>query len=149
MAYDTIPAHNFLIQINTGTSAVPTWTPVLGVNTITPAPSKKEADTATFETAGWDRSTVVSRGLTITAAGHAMYDAAGVKDPGQVACEALAHETGPDARGEFRILTPGSKAIRFSGDVSVTSFGGSVSDVASWSLEVKVSDWPTVETVTA
>ena len=147
MAYDTIPAHNFKIQVNTGTAATPVWTPVLGINTITPAPSKREADTTTFDTAGWDRSTVVSRGLTITASGHAMYDEDGAKDPGQMACEALSQETGSAARGEFRILTPGDKAVRFTGDVTVTEFGGGAADVASWNLEVKVSEQPTVMTV--
>ena len=143
--YDTIPANEFKLAVNTGTSAVPVWTPVAGITTMTPAPSKREADTTTFDTAGWDRSTVVSRGLTISASGYAMYDADGIKDPGQVACEALSQEIGVAARGEFRVALPSGKFLRLTGDVTVTEFGGGTNDVASWSVEIKVSAQPTVE----
>lgn len=144
VSYDTIPAHNFPLYIQTGTSVAPSWTEVKGINTITLAPSKREADTTTFDTAGWDRSTVLARGLTVTASGLALYDASGVKDPGQVACEALGTEIGTAARGTFEIHTPSGAKYRFTGDVMVTAFGGSVNDVAQWSVEVKVSAEPTV-----
>lgn len=145
MSYDTIPAHNFPLFIQTGSEIAPTWTEVKGINTITLAPSKREADTTTFDTAGWDRSTVLARGLTVTASGLALYDAAGIKDPGQVACEALGTEIGTAARGTFEIQTPSGTAYRFTGDVMVTAFGGGVNDVAQWSVEIKVSAEPTVE----
>lgn len=144
MSYDTIPANNFPLYIQTGES---TWVKVGGINTITLTPSRRDADTTTFDNAGWDRSTTVSRGLTVTAAGFALYDAAGVKDPGQVACEAISEEIGVAARGTFRIHTPGSTAYEFTGDVNVTAFGGGANDVAEWSIEVRVSEPTTVVTL--
>jgi hypothetical protein len=144
VSFDTIPANTFPLYIQT---APLTFVKVGGLNTITLSPSKKEADTTTFDNAGWDSSTVVSRGLTVKGAGHALYDPSGAKDPGQVACEGYATEIGTAARATFEIRTPGSHAYRFTGDVTVTAFGGGANDVAAWDVEIKVSAEPTVETV--
>ena len=148
MSYDTVPASTFPLSIQTGTVEAPTWTEVAGINSITVTPSRRDADTTTFANAGWDQATVVGRGATVAAAGCAMYDASGVKDPGQVACEALADEIGTAARGTFRIALPGGKAFEFSGDVNVTPFGGGVSDVARWEMEIRVAAPASVVTVT-
>lgn len=149
MSYDTVPASTFPLSIQTGTELAPAWTEVGGINSITVTPSRRDADTTTFANAGWDQATVVGRGATVAASGFALYDAAGVKDPGQVACEALADEIGAAARGTFRVTLPGGKAFEFSGDVNVTPFGGGVSDVARWEMEIRVATPPSVVTVAA
>jgi hypothetical protein len=145
VSYGTIEASNFPLYIKTNT----TWTKVAGLNTITLAPSVRETDTTTFDNNGWDSSTVLARGLTVTGSGYALYDAAGLKDPGQVACEALNTQVGAAAQGEFEIRTPGSKAYRFKGHVNVTAFGGGINDVAQWNVEITVNVKPTVETLSS
>ena len=147
MSFDTVPASTFPLSIQTGTELAPVWTEVGGINSITVTPSRRDADTTTFANAGWDQATVVGRGSTVAASGFAIYDAAGVKDPGQVACEALADEIGSAARGTFRVSLPGGKAFEFTGDVNVTPFGGGVSDVARWEMEIRVATPPSIVTV--
>lgn len=146
MSYQAIPAHNFPLSIQTGTDETPEWTVVGGLDTITPQPQTREADTTTFANAAWGTILVIGRGLTVSVSGKAMYDEDGAKDDGQAAVEALAEEVGRAARGTFRIALPAAdSALEFVADVkNVTPFGGGVNDPSSWSAELHVAAAPSV-----
>ena len=149
MTYNTINAHQFPITVNTGTSETPVWTAIQGLNTVTLSPSTTTADAGDFESAGWTKNVVVERGASVSLAGLAHYDAAGVKDPGQAAVESYAATTGMDSIATFRITVPGSKAYEFSASVTdVTPFGGGNTDLAVWEATLEVWDAPTIVSTT-
>lgn len=143
MGYVPIPATLFPLSIKTGS----TWTPVGGLKTLSYSTSKQEADTTTFDTAGWNRSMITSRGATVSASGDALFDEDGVKDPGQAACEAAGDEIGAAAEATFRIALPSGDALEFTGTVTCTPFGGGVNAVAEWKVDITVTNPPTVENV--
>ena len=146
MAHDVISGSEFPIQIKTGE----TWTAIAGIKSHTLNPSAKDVDVTTFETAGWTRSAVVSRGLEVKLSGFAWYDPSdGTKDAGQTAVEALGTALGVDAEGDFRITLPGSKALEFHAAVAdVQQFSGDTEDVSKWEATLKVQAAPSVVTVT-
>ena len=147
MAYDVISGSEFPIEIKVDT----TWTAIAGIKSHSLSPSVKDVDTTTFETAGWTRSTVVSRGLEVKLSGFAWYNPTdGSKDPGQAAVEALGVELGTAAEGDFRITLPGvNKALEFSAAVAdVQQFSGDTEDVSKWEATLKVQAAPAVVTVT-
>ena len=148
MTYNTVNAHQFPVTINTGTSETPVWTSIQGLNTVTLSPSNSTADAGDFESAGWTKNVVVERGASVTLAGLAHYDDAGVKDPGQAAVESYGVLTGMDAIGTFRIAVPGGKAYEFAATVTdVTPFGGGKTDLATWECTLEIWDPPTIVTV--
>lgn len=144
MTLKAVPGSLFPVSIKTGAT---TWTVIDGVDTVTPNPSSKDADTTMFSNAGWQSSMVVSRGLEVKVSGKAVWDkTTHEKDPGQAAVEALANALGSDAEGEFRIALPGDKAIQFTADVKDAFIFASAGaeDVAKWECQLKVSAAPTV-----
>lgn len=142
MSYLTVPATNFILSVETATGV---YTTVGGLDTLGYAPNTATADATTFETAGWTRQVTVSRGVTVTASGKALYDAAGAKDPGQAFVEGLGEGIGADALGTFRIELPSGDFITFDAIVTdVTPFGGGVNGLAEWSATLIMNDAPTI-----
>lgn len=120
-----------------------TWTPILGLNTLTHAPSTNRADAGGFDSAGRARHLVTERGDTWTLAGHALEDVTtGDRDPGQAAIEAAGKLTGPAAMRYFRITSPGGNAQIFHGSVELTHPGGGHNDIATWGTTIEVDGSP-------
>lgn len=148
MTATSVAGSNFPLDVNTGTTGTPVWTAVKGIVTLSFNETKTQQDDNSFENAGWLAKMTTARGVTVNCQGHAKYDDAGVKDAGQLAVEAYGAETGAAARGDFRIVLPGGEtAKRFTADVSVTQFGGSVNDLATWGCELVLAAAATTEAV--
>lgn len=121
-----------------------TWTPILGLNSLTHAPSTSRADTSSFDSNGRDEHLPASRGETWTLAGFTLEDVAnGDRDPGQAAVEALAKLVGPAGLGYFRIQSPGGNTIYFQASAEVTQHGGGHNDAAAWQAVLQLSGEPT------
>lgn len=140
-------ARDLLIEINTGSIAVPTWTPINGLTSLTHAPSTERADAGGFDTGGRKAHIVAERGDTWTLEGHTKIDLTdGAKDAGQAAVEASAREIGPAAEEQYRLTQPGtgSDVYTFMGTAEVTLAGGGHNDVASWGAVIEVTGAVTV-----
>lgn len=120
------------------------WLEILGLNTLTHAPSTSRADTTEFDSNGRDEHLVASRGETWTVAGFTLEDVdTGERDPGQEAVEALGRLVGPAGMGYFRVLSPGGNAIYFQASVETTLHGGGTNDAAAWQAVITVNGEPT------
>ena len=52
MATTKIPARDFTIEIDSAYPGTPAWTPIGGLNSLTPSPSTNRADTTDFDSNG-------------------------------------------------------------------------------------------------
>jgi len=117
---------------------------ILGLNSLTHAPSTSRADTTEFDSNGRDEHLIASRGETWTLAGFTLEDVdTGERDPGQELCEAYGRIVGPAGMAYFRITSPGGNAIYFQASVEVTLHGGGTNDAAAWQVVLTVNGEPT------
>lgn len=143
-AVDKVLIRQWTVSINTGTTALPVWVEVGGVDNVSPSRSKNNADTGDFASAGWERHLPASRGRSLTVSGHYMEDVAnGDRDPGQEAVETLGVAIGVAGIGEFKFESPGGNGFRLKGSVDITGPGGGKNDVASWGFVLDVDGQPT------
>jgi hypothetical protein len=121
MAVTRFLARDLTIEISTGPgvdtisgTADDTWTPILGLNTLSHSPSTNRADAGGFDSNGRAKHLVTERGDTWTLSGHSLEDVAtGDRDPGQAGSAELTHP------------------------------GGGHNDIASWSTTIEVDGEPT------
>lgn len=135
-------ARDLLIDINTGSIATPTWTPILGLTSLTHAPSTERADAGGFDTGGRKAHMVAERGDTWTLEGHKKVDPTdGAGDAGQEAVETLALAIGTAAEGQFRLTVPGTGAdsYTFMATADATLPGGGTNDLAEWGAVIEVT----------
>lgn len=146
-AYDSLNNNGFVVSVETATD---TWTALEGRQSLTLTVGEKTYDATTADIAGWSRDKIISRSLEVKVEGLGYYETTtGAKAPGQAFCEGLSALTGDAAEGTFRVTLPESgKFFEFTGSVSVTAFGGGMSDGSKWSMDVKTTQPPTVVTVT-
>ena len=143
MPDNTVLASDFAVEVET---APETWTLISGLTSIQVNSEATPVDTGNFDSPGWKRSRVVSRGLTLTLEGQGQYDDTGVQDEGQSFVNALGHALGRAAVGNFRVAQPGGLTHFYvTATASVTEFGGSFEDVSTWSCELTVVDPPTIQ----
>lgn len=140
MAVTKIPARDFTIEIDTAYPGTPAWTPIGGLNSLTPSPTTNRADTTDFDSNGVAEHLVMERGLEFTISGHHLEDAlTGDRDPGQAAVEVLARAVGLAALGSFRVTSPGGNVDAFLASAEVTPAGGGHNDPAAWSAKLTIS----------
>lgn len=140
MAVTEIPARDFTFELNTGTSAAPTWVEVGGLISWSNSPTTVRANTQTWEDAGRQNAYVSSRGDSFVLTGRRQEDpVTGARDAGQEACEAWAKEIGPDSQKGFRITTPGGNTISFDATAECTIGGGGEDDASTWQCSLTVS----------
>jgi hypothetical protein len=135
-------ARDLTIEVNTGSVAVPVWTPVGGLTSLTHSPSTERADAGGFDTGGRAAHMVVERGDSWTIEGHAKVDPAdGALDAGQAAIEASAEAVGLAAELMYRLTIPGTGApVRtFTATAEVTLPGGGKNDLAAWGAALEVT----------
>ena len=151
MAITKFLARDLTCEISTGASGDEslddalddTYLEILGLNSLTHAPSTSRADTTEFDSNGRDEHLIASRGETWTLAGFTLEDVdTGERDPGQLACEALGRLVGPAGMGYFRVTSPGGNAIYFQASVEVTLHGGGTNDAAAWQAVLTVNGEP-------
>lgn len=137
---DTLARDNGALDINTGTIAVPVWTPVGGINSWNPNPTVAEADTTKFSSNGRHEGMSASTTDTFTFSGFTQVDeTTGDRDPGQLACELQSRQLGQASRRQFRHSRAGGKVSTFLATVQVVSGGGGNDDPDAWSVELRVS----------
>lgn len=135
-------ARLFDLSVNTGTEAVPVWTPISGVTGITPGQTSTKTDDTDFDTDGWAAGTVVERGKSLSVALNYKEGAAGAQDPGQEALLALGEATGPSAKGRFKYVSPGGNGHTFRGTVDVAWPGGEKAANAALTAEITLDGKP-------
>lgn len=134
-----IPARDWTFEINTGTVAVPVWTPVGGINSWSHSPTKNDTDTTTFDDDGRLSHMPISRSDAFGLEGLYSEDPAdGTRDAGQEAIEAAAAAVGTAGLKQFRITSPGGTTKTFMASYNVTQGGGGNDDGTAWSAEITV-----------
>jgi hypothetical protein len=145
---DKILLRDFTISINTGTDAVPAWTPIGGLDEdgIAESRSDRTTDFMDANDAGAARPRVIGRSYTYTLKGARLEAAAdGTRDPGQAAVEALQDEVGADNLAQFKIESPAAatpETITFKAAVSAAGLGDT-SGKASWGATLLADGIPT------
>lgn len=126
------------------------WTEIEAVRTITPTPSKTNADTGHFQAAGWDRHIVAARGLSFSL--EIVYqedEDTGARPEGQAALDELSRKVGYQSLGTFRVYGPNGKGIKFRASVDVPPIaGGGLNDAGTYTATLDMSDAPEAITVT-
>lgn len=144
---DKVLSRDFVISINTGTVAVPVWTPIGGLDEdgITFSPSSRDVDFADANDGGAEKTVPLGRGYSVALKGarmEAMDD--GTRDPGQAAVEAKQDETGLDALDMYKVESPAAatpEAIAFKAWAEVNSIGGG--DKSAWTATLHCYGIPT------
>lgn len=133
-------ARDWDFDINTGTDAVPVWTPINGINTHSWSFTKNDADTTTYDDEGWISHLPASRGRSVTLGGIFMEDpTTGDRDPGQEACETHAEQIGPEGLRKFQVTSPGGTTIVGNASTQVTPGGGGNDDPTGWECVITFS----------
>ncbi len=141
---DTLARDDGAWDINTGTAESPVWTPIGGLNSWSPSPSKNDADTTKFSNQGWQSHLPASRSLEHTLSGIVQVDPdTGERDAGQAACETLGRQMGVDGIGQFRHTMTGGTVNTFDASCNVTRGGGGNDDPSAWEVTVTMSGAPT------
>jgi hypothetical protein len=139
-----ILARHLSPALNTGTDAIPVWTPIGGLNSLTFSTEKTDTDDTDFDSDGWAEHKVAQRASSISAEGFYREDpATGARDAGQEALIALADAVGYDSLKTLRVTTPGGNVTtyRVSARVDAPS-GGGLNDNAGFTAELTVSGKP-------
>lgn len=144
MALVKILARHLSPELNTGTDALPVWTPIGGLTSLTFSTSKTDTDDTDFDSDGEAEHKVAARARSITFAGFYKEDpATGDRDAGQEALLALADAIGYDSLKPFRITTPGGNMTEYSVSARVDGpAGGGLNDNSGFNGELTVSGAP-------
>jgi hypothetical protein len=117
-----------------------TWVQILGLSSLTFDGEKKDADTSTFDDAGWESHQVASRGRSLKLEGFYLEDqVTKERDPGQTLVEALADAMGQESLGDFRTTSPAGTVKHFKASVAVSGVGGGNNDPTGWKADLTVS----------
>ena len=140
MATTEILARQHTFELNTGTVGSPVWQAISNVDSFSHSASANDADTTTFDDAGFMTHMKASRSHEFSITCKAQEDpATGDKDAGQAACEAWARLVGPDGTKQFRITSPAGNTLVFLCTAVVNITGGGNDDVSPWEMTLNVS----------
>lgn len=139
-----ILARHLIGALNTGTVALPVWTPIGGLTSQTFESEKTDTDDTDFDSAGQAEHKVVQRARSISLEGFYKEDpATGTQDAGQEALVALGEAIGYDSIKTYRVTTPGGNVTEYDVSANVTSpGGGGLNDNSSFTAELTVSGAP-------
>lgn len=144
MTAENLLAREYDLTINTGSVAVPTWTPIAGITGISPSQSSQKTDDSDFDTDGWEAHTVVMRGKSFSVALNYKEDPAnGAQDAGQAALIALGDASGTASKKQFKYVSPGGHGVTFTASADVTAPGGDKTANANFTAELTMSGAPT------
>jgi hypothetical protein len=141
MAIVKVLARGFDFDINTGSIASPSWTPIGGINQWSHSPAANDADTTDFDDNGRMAHMKASRGDEFTLTGLYLEDdaVANTRNAGQLATEVVANAVGPASIAQFRITSPAGNVRTFLASATVTTGGGGNDDPNSWEVTLKVT----------
>lgn len=140
MAVEKVNARDWVVEINTGTVALPTWVQIGGLNSISIGRNDEEADTTDFDSDGIEEHQVMQRGKTLGLEGFFEEDpATKARDAGQQAVEDHADLVGIASLKQYRFASPGGtrKVALFSAKIGTV--GGGNNAKTSWGVELKRS----------
>lgn len=134
MAVTKVLARGWTLTVGAGLVAVG------GTNSLTFSGGKTDAETTTFDSAGWAEHIVAERTRSIGVEGFFLEDPAnGDRNAGQEAMETLASAVGADSIDEFVLTSPGGTTYSFDGSVEIGDIGGGNNDPTSWSATITVT----------
>jgi hypothetical protein len=144
MAKVKILARHLSPELNTGTVALPVWTPIGGLTSLTFGTDKTDSDDTDFDSDGWAEHKVVQRAASISFEGFYKEDpTTGDRDAGQEALLALADAVGYDSLKPLRVTTPGGNVTTYQVSARVDGpAGGGINDNAGFNGELTVSGKP-------
>lgn len=129
-------------------NSVLAWLEIKGLNTLGFDSEKNDADTTTFDDAGWQTHLVASRAKSLSLEGFYLEDPSNKsRDPGQYEVESLSDRMGQESLGLFRLTSPAGTVRNFHASANVTGFGGANDDPAGWTAELNVSGAANLATV--
>lgn len=139
-----ILARDLVSALNTGTTELPVWTPIGGLNSLTFSTEKTDTDDTDFDSGGNAEHKVAQRARSISLEGFYKEDpATGALDAGQEALVALGDAVGYDSLKTFRVTTPGGNVTEYDVSANVTSpSGGGLNDNSGMTAELTVSGKP-------
>lgn len=140
MAVEKVNARDWVVEINTGTPAVPVWTQIGGLTSFSLGHTSEKTPTTDFDSGGRSEHQVMERGGSITIEGRFLEDPAnGTRDAGQAAVETLGDAVGNASLGTFRFTSPGNTAKTRKASVDLGDQGGGNNDKTSWSATLEFS----------
>lgn len=145
MATDVFPMGDYVLEINTGTVALPAYTEVKGITDLSMTVTSTDKDGSTFSDIGYGKDVPVRKAYKVTAKGLLYVDPDnGDIDPGQDAINVLSGLNGPSSKGLFRVKMTAHTALTFAATVSGgTPYGsGGKDDLAGWGADLNVAGKP-------
>lgn len=141
MTLRSLLAKDWALEVNTGTSASPTWTPVKGLTEFTEDIKAKTEDDSDFDGDGWSSDVVTQRGWTLKAKGNRKRDTGSssfVPDPGQEALRQAGRIVGLDANVECRWYRKDGAPDAYTGSAAVDykGGGGKTTDLEPFEVEL-------------
>lgn len=135
-------ARNLRPEINTGTTASPSWTEIKGVTSLEPSRSRTTTDTTGFDSGGAGEHLVPRLDKSVSIGGFLVYDVnnSGARDAGQEALDGFADSIGDDAKFEFRIVHRTTDEIMAHYNEATaelaTPMGGGTDAASAWSCTI-------------
>lgn len=133
-------ARNLRPEMNTGTSASPTWTEIKGITEISPSHEGNNTNTTGFDSEGQAQHLVTQRSKSLSLSGFQVYDTSdGTKDPGQEAILDADAEIGQDAAIDFRLVHRVTNEIMAHYDATVqvgSPYGGGTNDASTFNATI-------------
>lgn len=143
---DKVLSRDFKIAVNTGTVAVPVYTPIGGLDEdgISQGVSSRTVDYMDADDNGVAKPVRIGLGYTFSLKGARMESMVdGVRDPGQAAVEATQDSTGLAGMLMYQITSPAAatpEVITFSATAEVNAMGGG--DKSAWTATLQCFGTP-------
>lgn len=136
-------AKGTVVEINTGTNDLPTYTKIRCLTSVGMDAEADTQDATTYESGAWKESFLTSRGLSFKLEGNIASDmTTGVRDPGQVALKKAGLDT-KEGQKKFRIKFAGDEdTYEFVAIVKYSEPSGGVSDFRKFSAELTMTGAP-------
>lgn len=127
-------------SINTGTDAVPVWTPINGLTEVTPDASSTTVDDTDYNSQGVNESKVAERSKSFTIKGNYLEDPdTGDQDAGQAAVIAAGDAIGYASNKGYQYETIGGNQFSFKASAEVKFGAGGNNDDGAFEAKLTVS----------
>lgn len=138
MALRSLLAKDWTIEVNTGSVATPTWTPVRGLTQIREAYASNMEDDSDFDSGGWSSSQVTQRTWRLECEGRRKRTEATAftPDPGQEFVRLRGNDVGIGSNVQCRYYRKDGAPDAYTGFASVEygGGGGGVTDLEPFSV---------------
>ncbi len=134
-----ILARDWTIEVYDGTDYIT----IGGINSFTLSTSKDNAETTTFDSAGWGEHIPAERTKSVSLEGYYLEDDTGTRDAGQTEIETLAEEMGQAGIETVHLASPnGGFEVWLDGSFDTSDIGGGNNDPTSWGFEFELTGAP-------